>query len=271
MDESEDLKLLCTKCGEIRSFGMFSLHRRSRRYACCKLCEAKAFSCKKDAHFLKGERMNSHIVEEIKLASPQSSEQSIASANTRQCSRCGKYKSLEMFIQDSRRKSGWQSYCLECKAKSSARSKERTEAKRIRRVEELVKRVTLTEEDLPLESLSREKPLRETKGSAKARVHAERKFLSKVMRLWKADRYAILKLNGGTCTKQELDELKAAQNYQCAYCKRQVVLTIDHIFPVSRGGRHEIANIAWACGKCNSNKHDKTPEEWIDRWYLRKK
>lgn len=42
---------------------------------------------------------------------------------------------------------------------------------------------------------------------------------------------------------------------RCAYCStRTRRLTIDHIIPVSRGGRHSIGNALPACLSCNSSK-----------------
>lgn len=43
--------------------------------------------------------------------------------------------------------------------------------------------------------------------------------------------------------------------HRCAYCGRSDVrLTQDHILPLSKGGKHILANIAPACQSCNSIK-----------------
>lgn len=49
----------------------------------------------------------------------------------------------------------------------------------------------------------------------------------------------------------------------CAYCGdyRRSNLTIDHIFPKSRGGPTSYANCVTACRECNQYKGDRTPEE----------
>ena len=39
--------------------------------------------------------------------------------------------------------------------------------------------------------------------------------------------------------------------------------TIDHRVPRSRGGGHEMDNLAACCAACNSNKGAKTPQEWM--------
>lgn len=49
---------------------------------------------------------------------------------------------------------------------------------------------------------------------------------------------------------------------RCAYCNKTGQMTIDHIMPLSRGGRHAIGNLVPACRKCNKNKADLTLSEW---------
>jgi 5-methylcytosine-specific restriction endonuclease McrA len=46
--------------------------------------------------------------------------------------------------------------------------------------------------------------------------------------------------------------------HRCVYCDRYgVPLTIDHVVPRSRGGRHVWENVVAACGPCNHRKADK--------------
>lgn len=50
--------------------------------------------------------------------------------------------------------------------------------------------------------------------------------------------------------------------YRCAYCKAKEELTIDHIFPTSRGGPKESwENQITCCLKCNLKKGNRTPSE----------
>lgn len=51
-------------------------------------------------------------------------------------------------------------------------------------------------------------------------------------------------------------------NYVCQYCgKSSSILTVDHIIPKSRGGRHYWDNVVAACLRCNNKKGNKTPKE----------
>ncbi|CAN1177387.1 hypothetical protein LINPERHAP2_LOCUS33075 [Linum perenne] len=49
--------------------------------------------------------------------------------------------------------------------------------------------------------------------------------------------------------------------YICQYCYSSENLTIDHVFPASRGGEWKWENLVTACSKCNSKKGQKTLEE----------
>ena len=53
-------------------------------------------------------------------------------------------------------------------------------------------------------------------------------------------------------------------HHLCAYCGSQFPeseLTVEHILPVSRGGRHEWTNVVSACRSCNTRKGSRLPEE----------
>jgi len=49
--------------------------------------------------------------------------------------------------------------------------------------------------------------------------------------------------------------------YCCAYCRRDGMLTIDHVIPRSRGGKQVMTNTVACCPACNIRKMNKTPEE----------
>jgi 5-methylcytosine-specific restriction endonuclease McrA len=50
----------------------------------------------------------------------------------------------------------------------------------------------------------------------------------------------------------------------CQYCAKKFPradMTLDHVFPKSRGGETNWENIVLACFKCNNKKRDRTPAE----------
>lgn len=55
--------------------------------------------------------------------------------------------------------------------------------------------------------------------------------------------------------------IKAAADFTCLACQRrepEIKLTLDHVVPLSRGGKHCVENIQPLCGPCNSSKNART-------------
>jgi 5-methylcytosine-specific restriction endonuclease McrA len=49
--------------------------------------------------------------------------------------------------------------------------------------------------------------------------------------------------------------------FKCQYCGATKELTIDHVIPVSRGGKTSFENCVAACKECNGKKGNKLPSE----------
>jgi 5-methylcytosine-specific restriction enzyme A len=52
----------------------------------------------------------------------------------------------------------------------------------------------------------------------------------------------------------------------CYYCKQKFepsTLTMDHIVPISRGGKSKKGNVVPCCKECNNNKKYLTPAEML--------
>jgi 5-methylcytosine-specific restriction protein A len=59
--------------------------------------------------------------------------------------------------------------------------------------------------------------------------------------------------------------MRKIQKGECHYCHRKVgrdSLTMDHVLPLSRGGKSRKGNIVPACKQCNSKKKYLLPIEW---------
>lgn len=57
--------------------------------------------------------------------------------------------------------------------------------------------------------------------------------------------------------------------YSCLYCGDRVTkreATLDHVVPVSRGGKTNFENIATSCAPCNTRKGNKMSPEWRPRY-----
>lgn len=60
------------------------------------------------------------------------------------------------------------------------------------------------------------------------------------------------------------DNIFLRDQHTCQYCCKKFPvkeLTLDHVFPVSRGGGKTWENLTTACHKCNHKKGNRTPEE----------
>lgn len=72
--------------------------------------------------------------------------------------------------------------------------------------------------------------------------------------------------------KAKAQELRRSQWWKnrcgtgvCHYCGRHFrpsELTMDHLVPISRGGRSTRGNVVPCCKECNTSKHSLLPCEW---------
>lgn len=56
----------------------------------------------------------------------------------------------------------------------------------------------------------------------------------------------------------------ARDKNRCSYCRTKLTdktVTMDHVVPRAQGGKTEWTNIVSACGRCNHEKGDRTPEQ----------
>jgi 5-methylcytosine-specific restriction endonuclease McrA len=65
-----------------------------------------------------------------------------------------------------------------------------------------------------------------------------------------------------TVSGRDWRRLCARHGWRCFYCGEHAHLTMDHVVPIIRGGRHSIGNIVPACVSCNSSKSRRFIMEW---------
>lgn len=66
-------------------------------------------------------------------------------------------------------------------------------------------------------------------------------------------------------TYSELMNWKAAQVKVCHWCGTdcQHEFVVDHVHPLSKGGKHEVDNLVISCRSCNARKSNKMPDEFL--------
>lgn len=80
----------------------------------------------------------------------------------------------------------------------------------------------------------------------------------------KAHRYMARKRNASVGDKQVDQVIRGwhlLKRFKCTYCAKSFStdrLSIDHIWPISKGGKHTVSNICRSCKPCNSQKRDRT-------------
>lgn len=77
----------------------------------------------------------------------------------------------------------------------------------------------------------------------------------------------------GIAISKRLRRLSEAQNHRCAYCHcvlvyeqdRNESMTIDHVVPVSKGGKRKWINEVAACARCNRLKDNMSADEFMEK------
>jgi len=161
----------------------------------------------------------------------------------KRCTKCGKKyaRTIENFLPDKRRKDKLSSECREChnlyyyanpsRVKNNAQRWQRQHPDKRR---EIVQRYNRKNRD-------------------------KRAVLQRRRESRKADLRA-------TLTDIEWENIKAEYGFSCAYCGKAWFeidgkLQQDHVVPVPQNGEYTADNIVPACGKCNSRKNGRTPEQ----------
>jgi len=188
---------------------------------------------------------------------------------TKVCQRCGK----EYQPTNNRQK-----YCVECgqiirreahakwnKANPEKRRKDRAkyyEANSVKIIESLAKyRKTHPGKDAEYGAIYR-KTHPEKRAESQAEYGRSHPMVSRLKDVRRRSlKYANTPLDEMLTSTEWLAILAQADGH-CAYCDKEAKLTLDHVIPLSKGGKHSKDNVVPACGHCNSSKGNKTLEEW---------
>lgn len=192
------------------------------------------------------------------------------SSLTKTCSKCGKDKSLEDFSLEKRNKTnGRKSYCRDCGNLISKAYRAKDPEKRQAQINKSREKHREAYKETKLVKGKESYAKHKNKINAKKRarrindpVWAQKR--KEQLDNWRAAnpdkvkkhrvrRITNTTLGGNTALESYIEVLL---NDPCSYCGEPSE-TIDHIVPLSKGGKHEITNITGACKSCNSAKHNK--------------
>lgn len=85
-------------------------------------------------------------------------------------------------------------------------------------------------------------------------------------RRYKSNRRARIIGNGGQISKGIESRLMSLQNGKCACCGADLKKTkkhLDHVIPLARGGANSDKNVQLLCARCNLQKKDRCPVEFM--------
>lgn len=166
------------------------------------------------------------------------------------CSKCGVEKNIEEFIKSKKSQSGYGSWCLQCNRDSSKKWQQENKEKYLLASREWKKN-------------HKEHNSFYNKNWKKNNISKVREWCNKNLerlRVNASNRRAKIKANGGRITLQQWNELKRFYGNMCLCCGRkepEISLSLDHVFPISLGGEHNISNAQPLCVSCNCKKGKK--------------
>lgn len=177
---------------------------------------------------------------------------------TRECKRCGHIGPLEDFPEAKTYKYNRIPYCHSCHAIRNAEKQRKYAKKYPDRIKVAQKKYS----EKPQAKLRFIKYNNSEKGRGYHKKYIQDnydKWLEK-QRKNEISRRVKQKNNGVFIISNK--DMKRLLSSACAECGSYDKIHLDHVIPVSRGGRHSIGNLQPLCQRCNLSKNDKLNIEW---------
>ena len=102
----------------------------------------------------------------------------------------------------------------------------------------------------------------ENKEYIKERIEKWRQGNREMVRATASHRRSLKRGAKGSHTGEERELLFKLSNYKCLSCGTKENLEIDHIRPLSKGGRDDIINLQVLCKSCNCVKHNSNSTDY---------
>lgn len=192
-------------------------------------------------------------------------------ASLKYCPMCNRAFTHEQFYGPNITNFSKTGYCIECRSSSIYR-------KKIKLAEKGIKICTSCNEEKPYSKFNKDKnradgfyPYCKICSNKTSIEHYQKnkKHYQKIHKEWyfanpgysrhrNNKRRALQRKAEGSYTKEEFETLCQHYGNICLCCGKKKKLTVDHIIPLSKGGKNSIDNIQPLCLTCNKKKATKT-------------
>lgn len=186
----------------------------------------------------------------------------MAAIDSKQCTLCKQTLPVASFYPAPKRKDGLYPWCRTCSVRKTREYNDRKPNWKERKREYDKARVQRLKDSIRAQNKARYERNRERRiadaAAWSARNRERRRLISQTYK----HRRRTVEREG--MTWRELRDWKAAHPKVCHWCGKSCArsFTVDHIEPLSRGGKHEARNLCIACRPCNSRKQAKDPIEF---------
>ena len=195
--------------------------------------------------------------------------------DTKQCSRCGETKPLDAFTVDRQKKDGRRSDCKSCNnaKKGLMRRRKGIPERAVFSDSDTHKTCRQCRAQIPVVDFGQHPSQCRACMALRSRVYRQRypERVRESYQKWaivqphdyftvrEVKRREASEYGRWSVTAKDLTSLLRRQYHECALCRSVLDTTkhLDHIVPISRGGKHRIGNLQWLCRTCNLRKHSK--------------
>lgn len=171
------------------------------------------------------------------------------------CKKCLKSKSLSKFVRDKRSKGGVTNSCKECRNATLRKGPSKPK----RYIGKTKQECTICREIKPLKDFNKRKSMKNglSPRCKDCTVHDPKPYKA----YWRLIEKQKLFGMPVEITKEEVKMIFDAYEYSCVYCgaeesEKTGTMQLEHVIPISKGGRHHVSNLVTSCKSCNSKKKD---------------
>lgn len=176
----------------------------------------------------------------------------------KRCLKCGETKPEALFHRDRNRKDGRYPYCKVCATGDVKRHQATLEWKARKRAYDKARCDTMRDKinAANLEHYYANPAPKKAASKRWAQSNPERR--QAIAKSYKARRRAVERQGIGGAELLAWSMSQAKVCYWCG-CKCARKFHVDHYYPLSKGGAHEVCNLVIACPSCNLRKSAKSP------------